>query len=138
MKKLLSLLLFIAFTTSCSTNGITNNNPYIPTSYSINLVINTDLVSNNDLKYPSNAIYYPNHGVRGVYVFNTGSGYNAFDAACPNQSLTACSTLKLKGINLVCSCEEEEYSLFSGLSTLKYPLVQYNVEFNGNQIRVYN
>jgi hypothetical protein len=30
----------------------------------------------------SNAIYYAGQGIRGVYVFNTGSGYNAFEAAC--------------------------------------------------------
>jgi nitrite reductase/ring-hydroxylating ferredoxin subunit len=53
--------------------------------------------------------------IRGVYVFNTGSGYNAFEAACPNQALSACSTMTL-GINVVCSCDNNEYSLFTGLS----------------------
>jgi hypothetical protein len=27
-------------------------------------------------------------GARGIIVFNTGSGYNAFDAACPNQAIS--------------------------------------------------
>jgi nitrite reductase/ring-hydroxylating ferredoxin subunit len=62
----------------------------------------------------SNVIYY-GQGIRGVYVFNTGSGYNAFEAACPNQVLSACSTMTLKGI-VVCSCDNNEYSLFTGLS----------------------
>jgi hypothetical protein len=39
-----------------------------------------------NLQYPSNAIYYAGQGMR-FYVFNTGSGYNAFEAACPIQKL---------------------------------------------------
>ncbi|MCW2118111.1 Rieske (2Fe-2S) protein [Flavobacterium sp. 7A] len=137
MKKILIALLFLGFISSCSTNGISNNNPYIP-SYSINLSINTDLPAYTKLTFASNAIYYAGVGAKGIYIFNTGSGYNAFDAACPNQSLSACSTMTLKGINLVCPCDNEEYSLFSGLSTLKYPLKQYRVEINGAIIRVTN
>jgi nitrite reductase/ring-hydroxylating ferredoxin subunit len=77
--------------------------------------------------------------IRGVYVFNTGSGYNAFEAACPNQALSACSTMTLKGIKF-CSCDNNEYSLFTGLSQggSQYPLKQYRVEVNGTILRVYN
>jgi hypothetical protein len=55
-----------------------------------------NLPAYSNLQYPSNAIYYAGQGIRGVYVFNTGSGYNAFEAACPNQALSACSTMTLK------------------------------------------
>ncbi|MEN9909751.1 MAG: hypothetical protein RLZZ540_2900 [Bacteroidota bacterium] len=94
----------------------------------------------SNLKFVSNAIYYagPDVGPKGIYVFNTGSGYNAFDAACPNQALSSCSTLTLNGINLVCPCDNQEYSLFSGQGKLQYPLKQYRVEVIGNILRVYN
>lgn len=137
MKKALFLLLTLAFISSCTTNGVNNNNPYIP-NYSINLTINTDLPAYSNLKFASNSIYYAGVGAKGIYIFNTGSGYNAFDAACPNQAISACSTMTVKGINLVCACDSEEYSMFTGLSTLKYPLKQYRVEVNGTSLRIYN
>jgi nitrite reductase/ring-hydroxylating ferredoxin subunit len=57
-----------------------------------------------------------------------------------NQALSACSTMTLKGINVVCSCDNNEYSLFTGLSQggSQYPLKQYRVEVNGTILRVYN
>jgi nitrite reductase/ring-hydroxylating ferredoxin subunit len=38
--------------------------------------------------------------------------------------------MTLKGINVVCSCDNNEYSLFTGLSQggSQYPLKQYRVE----------
>ncbi|GIZ07303.1 hypothetical protein [Flavobacterium sp. UMI-01] len=137
MKKTLSLVLLVFMLTCCSSNDINNNNPYIP-NYSFTVSINTDLAAYNNLKFASNAIYYSGVGAKGIFVFNTGSGYNAFDAACPNQPISACATMTLNGINAVCPCDKEEYSLFTGLSTLKYPLKQYRVEVNGSIIRVYN
>jgi nitrite reductase/ring-hydroxylating ferredoxin subunit len=99
-----------------------------------------DLPAYSNLKFPSNAVFYTGAGIKGVYIFNTGSGYNAFDAACPNQALSSCSIMTLKGINVVCPCDNQEYSLFTGLSQggLQYPLKQYRVEVNGNLLRVYN
>jgi nitrite reductase/ring-hydroxylating ferredoxin subunit len=43
-------------------------------------------------------------------------------------------------INVVCSCDNNEYSLFTGLSQggSQYPLKQYRVEVNGTILRVYN
>jgi len=98
-----------------------------------------DLPSYSNLQYVSNAIYYAGQGVRGIIIFNAGgSNYNAFDAACPNQALGACSTMTIKGINAVCPCDGKEYSLFTGQGSLQYPLKQYRVEVNGNMLRVYN
>lgn len=138
MKKISLLLLIGILFYSCS-DSVSNNNPYIP-NYTFSTTINTNLAQFSNLKYVSNAVFInqPGVGVKGVYVFNTGSGYNAFDAACPNQTLSDCSTLTLNGIKLVCPCDKEEYNLFSGQSTLKYPLKQYRVEVNNNIIRIYN
>jgi nitrite reductase/ring-hydroxylating ferredoxin subunit len=136
IKKLL-FLLAILLITSCSDNGVSNKNPFIP-NYTFTVDINTSLPAYSNLKFASNAIYYPGVGARGILVFNTGSGYKAFDAACPNQALSSCSTLTIKGINAICPCDSKEYSLFTGLSDLQYPLKQYRVEVIGTVIRVYN
>lgn len=139
MKKIIPLLLIGLLFLSCSDNGFNNKNPYIP-NYNFSVTFDLNFPAYSNLKFVSNAIYYtgPEVGPRGIYVFNTGSGYNAFDAACPNQALSSCSTLTLKGINLICPCDDEEYSLFTGQGKLQYPLKQYRVEVNGNLLRVYN
>lgn len=138
MKKYLLFLLFFTAIFSCNNNGFNNKNPYLP-NYTFTIDINTNLPAYSNLKFVSNAIYYANAGVRGIFVFNTGNGYNAFDAACPNQALGSCSTMTINGINAVCPCDSAEYSLFTGQSAGKqYPLKQYRIEISGNNIRVYN
>lgn len=138
MKKYILLLLIFPILFGCSGDSPKNNNPYLP-SYPVNVEINMNLPQYSNLKFVSNAVFIPDNGVRGIIVFNSGSGYNAFDAACPNQALSACSTMTIKGINSLCACDGAEYSLFSGQSAGKqYPLKQYRVEVNGNVLRVYN
>lgn len=127
----------LAILTSCDDNGTSNKNPYIP-NYSFTVDINTSLPAYSALKFASNAIYYPGVGARGLIVFNAGNSYNAFDAACPNQALSDCSTMTIKGINAICPCDNKEYSLFTGLSDLQYPMKQYRVTVNAGVIRVYN
>jgi nitrite reductase/ring-hydroxylating ferredoxin subunit len=109
-----------------------------------------NLPTYSSLTSPVNAIYYPNQGVRGIFVFNTGSGYAAFDAASPNQALSSCSTMTFKKLDpvdplkidkttVVSACDNAEYSLFSGQSAGKqYSMKQYRVEVNGTVLRVYN
>lgn len=130
----MSLLFF-----SCSDNGFNNKNPYIP-NYNFSVTFDLNYPAYSNLKFATNAVYYAGSdvGPKGIYIFNTGSGYNAFDAACPNQALSSCSTLSLNGINLICPCDDEEYSLFTGQGKLQYPLKQYRVEVIRNIIRVYN
>ena len=108
-------------------------------------------VDNSKLLYMNNAIYDSRGGVRGIYIFNTGSGYNAFDATCPNQVLSSCSILHFKNSDsidplkidyayLVCPCDGAEYFLYSGQSPGKqYPLKQYRVvNMGNNELRVSN
>ena len=139
MKKYYFLLIAMTMLLGCTSNSFNNNNPYLP-NYTFTIDINMNLPAYSSLLYPSNAIYYPNQGTgKGLFIFNTGSGYNAFDAACPNQALSSCSTMTIKGINTFCACDNAEYSLFTGQSAGKqYPLKQYRVEVNGNVLRVYN
>ena len=137
MKKQLLLLVLFSFILGCSDTGFNNKNPYLP-NYTFTVDINMNLPAYSNLKYVSNAVYYSGAGVKGIYIFNTGSGYTAFDAACPNQALSDCSTMTLKGINVICPCDNQEYSLFTGQGKLQYPLKQYRVEVNGTSLRVYN
>ena len=137
MKKYL-LALIIPLLGGCDNEGYNNNNPYIP-NYSFSVDINTNLPLYDELKYATNAVYIPNVGALGVYVFNTGSGYNAFDAACPNQELSNCSTMTEDGLSAVCPCDGAEYSFFTGIAEgQRYRMKPYRVQVNGDNIRVYN
>lgn len=140
MKKILLVLLF-PFLMGCEKDTISNNNPFLP-NYGFSLNINMALPQFSSLQFPSNAVYINNSsaGVRGIFVFNNGGSYVAFDAACPNQALSSCSTMTLSGINVICPCDDASYSLFTGLAAgMQYPLKQYRVEqINETSLRVYN
>jgi nitrite reductase/ring-hydroxylating ferredoxin subunit len=140
MKKAILLLITSLFFVECSNNENSSKNPYIPNySFSVDLNLNLPLYSN--LKSPGNGIYYSNTGAKGIFVFNTGTGYNAFDAACPNQEISSCTAMTLKGINALCSCDSKEYNLFTGQgdATVTYPMKQYRVQvISETQIRIYN
>ncbi|MFQ6600916.1 Rieske (2Fe-2S) protein [Flavobacterium sp. C3NV] len=137
MKKFWLLIVFVSVLISCSDNGVSNKNPNIP-SYPVNLTVDMNLPAYSNLKFPSNGVIVPNYGAKGIIIFNTGSGYNAFDAACPNQAVTSCIAMTINGIYAVCSCDKTEYSLYTGLGGKEYPLKQYRVEVSGSVIHVYN
>lgn len=140
MKKLVVILFLCSFLFSCDGGNFNNRNPYLP-NYAFSMQINTNLPLYNNLKFASNSVkVYPSNGPsRGVIVFNTGSGFLAYDGACPNQDITSCSNLLINGIEVKCPCDDAVYNLFTGQSPGKeYPLKQYRVENNGDEIRVYN
>jgi len=138
MKKICLLFLCVSVLFSCSDNNTTNKNPYIP-NYNVNFTIDMNLPAYSNLKYVSNGIIVPGYGAKeGIIVFNAGNTYNAFDTACPNQELNSCVAMTISGINAVCSCDEAQYSLFTGLGGKKYPLKQYRVEVSGTVIHVFN
>jgi len=139
MKKFVLLFIVSGFFFGCESERFNNFNPNIP-NYTFTLDINTNLPLYSSLQFPGNAVYISqgNAGVRGIIVFNTGSGYNAFDAACPNQALSSCSTMEISGTNAICPCDEESYNLFTGLGNLDYPMKRYRTEVNGTIVRVYN
>lgn len=145
MKKHFLILLLFPIFFGCDNNSPVNNNPFLP-NYGVNLEINLSLPQFSDLKFISNSVYVAGQGVRGIIIFNsTGKDYMAFDAACPNQAISDCSTMTLKGgIVAVCACDETEYSLFTGqclgqkCTGKQYSMKQYRVEVIGNVLRVYN
>lgn len=140
MKKIFYSIFILILTISCSENKTQTNNPYLP-NYTFSVDINLDLPSYSTLIYSGNGylITQQGAGIRGVFLFNTGSGYVAFDAACPNQALSDCSTMALDGINAKCSCDNVKYLLYTGLATgQKYPMKAYRTEVTGSNVRIYN
>jgi nitrite reductase/ring-hydroxylating ferredoxin subunit len=131
--------LFIAFLTlACDSNNFNNRNPYIP-NYNFSETINLNLPAYSQLRFASNAAFVPTAGALGVIIFNTGSGFRAYDAACPNQTLAPCSQMSISGINAICPCDDVSYSLFTGIAQgMEYPMKPYRVEQNGDVLRVYN
>lgn len=140
LKKNFLLLIVSLFFLGCSKDKINYQNPYIP-NYPVNYVIDLNLPQFSQLQFASNAklITDLNVGANGIIVFNTGSGYTAFDANCPNQYISDCSQMYLKGIKAVCPCDELEYDLFTG-SNAGQPLSMkpYRVEIQGNLILIRN
>lgn len=150
MRKKLVSIVFLSFLFACSTNTINNNNPFLP-NYQVNFEINLNLPQYSELKNVTNGVYIANQGIRGIIVFNKGNDqFNIFDAACPNQALSTCSTMSFKKLDandplkidktkLVCDCDKAEYNTFSGQSVGKeFSMKQYRSELVGSVLRIYN
>mgnify|MGYP006159986731 CR=1 FL=1 len=137
MKKYL-LFVFVLLLMGCDKENFSNNNPYLP-NYPVDLFINLSLPQYSNLNFPGNYVVDYSQGIRGIVIYNTGSGYTAFDIACPNQDLTSCSTMTIAGTNAVCPCDDAEYSLFTGIAGGKdYPMKPYRVLVNGSSLNVRN
>lgn len=142
MKKYILLLLVVPFMCACGSDDNSNNNRYLP-NYNFSIDINLELPLYSQLQFPANPVRITQAGIgiNGVIVTNTGSGFTAFEATCPNQAISNCSVLTINGINAKCPCDNVEYSLFTGQATSKveFPLKSYKVQqMSSNMIRVYN
>jgi nitrite reductase/ring-hydroxylating ferredoxin subunit len=136
------LLLMMLFFSCDKENNNSNNNPYLP-NYPFEVTINMSFPQYSSLAFPSSAVYVNSAGagIRGLIVFNAGSGnFLAYDAACPNQALSDCSTMIINSINAKCPCDDAQYSLFTGLAAGKqYPMKTYRVQvIDAATIKVYN
>lgn len=140
MKKIYILILFFPFVYGCDNGSFNNNNPNIP-NYQVNMAINLSLPQYNSLTFAGgNPFVDLSQGARGVVVFNTGTGYNAFDLACPNQSFNTCtSAMTIIGTDAKCTCDNTTYSLYSGQSPgQQYPMKQYRTQLSGGYLYIFN
>ncbi len=138
MKRIIPILILAITSLACDSDRINNRNPYIP-NYNFEVIIDMNLPLYSQLQFPSNAVYLGQGGARGLIVFNTGSGYAAYDAACPNQNISSCSTLQIDGIMAICPCDDAQYNLFTGESPgLDYPLKRYRVNQAGSSLIITN
>lgn len=138
MKKIIATILFFAIISSCDSGSVNYNNPYLP-NYPVDLPINLNLPQYSNLQFAGNYIIDFSQGVSGIVVFNTGTGYTAFDIACPNQDLSSCTPMTISAPNAICSCDDASYSLFTGIAPGKdYPMKPYRVQINGNNLYISN
>lgn len=137
------ILLFLTF--SCS-NDNERRNPYLQ-ERGFRFEINLNLPLYSPLTNPGNAIYInsQNAGIRGVFVINTGFDLVSLEASCPNHVPNSCSTMELDGQNAVCSCEDFEYSLFTGQQLNRpddgnryYDMLIYNTSRSGDVVVISN
>ncbi|MBA4745004.1 MAG: hypothetical protein H2058_07085 [Muricauda sp.] len=143
--KLFWAIMLLVLILSCSSDT-TNRNPYLQ-DVGFRFEINLNLPLYNDLQYPLNPIYVGNTGVgtRGAFVINTGSGFMAWEASCPNHAPNDCSTMTIDGQNVVCSCEGYTYELTTGLlwstpddENRYYGLLPYRATQSGNVVVISN
>ena len=139
MKKIFVLLVFSFLIAGCNGGSVNNYNPNIP-NYPVNLQLNLNFYTVLQLPGNYTVDYSANSGARGIVIFNTGSGYNAFDLACPNKSFNSCtSPMTISGIEAKCACDNTTYNLYSGQSTGQpYPMKQYRTEVSGGYLYVTN
>lgn len=137
----LMLLLF-----SCSSDR-TNRNPFLQeTGFRFDANLNLPLYS--PLTNTGSAILVTSEGIgtRGVFIVNTGfNQFRAFEASCPNHAPNNCSTMILDGQVATCSCEDYQYSLFTGQQLNRpddgnryYDMLEYRATFGGNIVSVSN
>jgi nitrite reductase/ring-hydroxylating ferredoxin subunit len=142
MKRYLLLLFLLPFIQSCSNDGYSNNNRYLP-NYNFSEVIDMSLPTFAQLQFPGNAVYVSRAGmgINGVIVMNTGNTYVAYEASCPNQDLGSCSLLQIDGVNAICPCDNVAYSLYTGQPNVpkEFTLKPYRVEQAGqSSLRISN
>ena len=142
MKKYILLSLILGLVLACSNDTPRNNNPYLP-SYNFSYPINLSLPQFSGLNTNLNPIAFTDPSDINLIIMKvSGTDYRAWNANCPNQSLTSCSKMSLHGLNAKCNCEDIfEYSLFTGVSTNggQYTMVPYRVEvIDDHTIRVFN
>ncbi|MEE9362555.1 MAG: hypothetical protein V3U92_08160 [Cellulophaga sp.] len=141
--------IFILFTLvlilSCDKNT-SNRNPYLQ-EISFQFSVNLNLPLYSPLTNTGNAVFIGNKsvGTRGIFIMNSGfNQFRAFEASCPNHAPSSCSTMELNGTSAICSCEEYEYSLFTGqlVNAPKegkfYNMLEYRTSFSGTVITISN
>jgi nitrite reductase/ring-hydroxylating ferredoxin subunit len=142
MKKIVLLSFICSFFFGCESERFNNFNPYIP-NVRFDTTIDTNLPQYSELLFTGRSVFITtnNAGLNGVILFYTGTGFNAFEATCPNQPISSCSIMTVNNSEIAtCPCDDEDYLLFTGegLNGQEYPLKRYRTEVNGTLVRIYN
>jgi nitrite reductase/ring-hydroxylating ferredoxin subunit len=143
MKRIWSLIILISLL-SCEKER-TNRNPFLQDiDFLFELNLNLPLYS--PLTNDGSSIYVANDqaGTRGVFVVNTGfNTFRAFEGSCPNHAPSECSTMTLNNQVVTCSCEDFEYSVFTGQQfsppedgTRYYDMLEYRASISGGNVVV--
>ena len=145
MTRILSISLMLLLF-SCSSDR-TNRNPFLQ-EIGFRFDANLNLPLYSPLTNTGSAILVTSEGIgtRGVFIVNTGfDQFRAFEASCPNHAPNNCSTMILDGQVATCSCEDYQYSLFTGQQLNRpddgnryYDMLEYRATFGGNIVSVSN
>lgn len=145
MKPIWSIFLVVILF-SCETDR-SNRNPYLQ-EIGFRYEINLSLPLYSPLTNTGNAVYIGAAGVgtKGAFIINSGfSQFRVFEASCPNHASNECSTMVLDGQLATCSCEDYEYSLFTGqlLNTPDdggryYDMLEYQASLSGGSVTISN
>ncbi|PIF01157.1 MAG: hypothetical protein CR994_03495 [Maribacter sp.] len=110
--------------------------------------MNLNLPLYSPLTNTGNSVYVGVEGVgiAGIFVINKGfNDFVALEASCPNHAPNDCSTMVLNGQTATCSCDDYEYSLFTGQMLNRpndgkryYDMLIYRHRYGGNILSVYN
>ncbi len=145
MKKIAIYFTLFILCFSCKNDDDTSNGcvskllPDYP--FDTGSTINLNLPQYSSLQFAGNTLFLSSYGVKGVYLYNTGSTIVAFEASDPAHAPNSCSLMSLNGIELVCSCESYKYQLLTGQQVVGGTgncLRAYRVDRNTNIVRVYN
>jgi len=139
-------LVFLVLLLACD-KQITNRNPYLlEVGFAFEINLNLPLYS--PLTNIGSVVYIDNNqvGTRGVFVIKSSfDQYRAFEASCPNHAPNECSTMSFVGQVATCSCEEFEYSIFTGQMFDRpddgiqyYDMLEYRTNFSGNSLLISN
>lgn len=145
MKRFLWSLIFSLLLVGCGKNddnNINNNNPYL-TPPIVNLNLSLNLPEYNPLKFPGNTIVLSQQGIKGIIIYNVNNSlYTAFDLTDPNHIPSGCSKMTVEGVIATCTCEDENsYDILTGQhqsNQQSYPMLQYRIQRNGDNISVTN
>ena len=141
MVNITRLIVLTLIILSCEKND-DNDNPFVP-DVRFEKIININLPSYNDLKYNGGSYYLNGLGIKGVILFNLNDNIIAWEASCPNEKPSDCSTMEIKGLQAECKCNSNLYSLANGQplkinTNNSFPMVAYFTEKSGNSLRIYN
>ena len=118
--------------------------PFLPSySFDTGTTINMNLPQYSGLQFPGNTVFIASYGVKGIYLYNTGSSVIAVEASDPAHGPNSCSRMTREGIELTCDCGDgNKYQLLTGQQIEGlggHCLRVYRVENLGdNVIRVFN
>lgn len=131
MKKYILLLVVLVLVMGCNNDDYNSNNKYLA-DYNFQVNVNMSQPLYGQLRFPANPVRVNEvgAGINGIIVTNTGSGFAAFEASCPNQYISDCSSLIINGIMAICPCDDVEYNLMTGdtAADVQYPLKRYKVQ----------
>lgn len=142
------IFILIVFVVLCACDSErTNRNPFLQ-EIGFRFEVNLNLPLYSPLTNTGTVVLIPQDGIgtRGVFVINTGfNQFRAFEASCPNHEPNTCSTMSFIGQVATCSCEEFEYSLFTGQQLNRpddgnryYDMLEYRANFSGNSVSISN